>query len=69
MFDNPTDYFDMKVFGFPIYIYTNNGKLESGAKKCIFLGYSFGVKGYKLCNLDSKSPKFIIYRDVTFDLS
>ena len=32
--------------------------------KCRFLGYKFGVKGYKLCC--SKTKKLVISRDVIF---
>jgi len=37
------------------------------AKKVIFLGYATGVKGYRLWCPDSKSPKFVISRDIIFD--
>ena len=63
----PADYSDLKIFGCPAYMHVNEGKLEPRAKKCIFLGYAFGVKGYRLWCPDPKSPKFIISRDVTFD--
>ncbi|KAF3668075.1 hypothetical protein FXO37_09705 [Capsicum annuum] len=63
------NYSDLKVFGCPAYIHVNDGKLEPRAKKCIFLGYASGVKGYRLWCPDPKSPKFIISRDVTFDES
>lgn len=63
----PADYSDLKVFGCPAYMHVNDEKLESRAKKCIFLGYASGVKGYRLWNFDSKSPKFVISRDITFD--
>ncbi|KAK3002024.1 hypothetical protein RJ639_021170 [Escallonia herrerae] len=57
------------IFNCPAYAHVNDGKLEPRAKKCIFLGYANGVKGYRLWCLDSKSSKFLISRDVTFDES
>ena len=44
----PVDYSGLRVFGYPAYAYANDGKLEPRAKKCIFLGYAHGMKGYKL---------------------
>jgi hypothetical protein len=43
--------------------------LSIGKKKCIFLGYADGVKGYRLWCSDPRLPKFIISRDVIFDES
>ncbi|XP_071909337.1 uncharacterized protein [Coffea arabica] len=63
----PADYFNLKVFGCPTYMHVNDGKLESKAKKYIFLGYASGVKGYRLWYPDPKSLKFVISRYVTFD--
>ena len=57
----------MKIFGCPAYFHVNEGKLEPRAKKAVFVGYASGVKGYRLYSLDSKSPKFVVSRDVTFD--
>ena len=61
---SPTTYLDLKIFGYPTYAHVDNGKLEPRAMKCIFLGYKFGVKGYKLwC---PKTKKLVISRDVIF---
>ncbi|KAG9442249.1 hypothetical protein H6P81_018103 [Aristolochia fimbriata] len=65
----PADYSDLKVFGCTAYMHVNEGKLEPRAKKCIFLGYATGVKGYRLWCSDPKSQRFFISRDVTFDES
>lgn len=64
---NPPDYSDLKIFGCPAYVHVNDGKLDPRAKKCIFLGYALGVKGYRFWCPDPKSPKFLIERNVTFD--
>jgi hypothetical protein len=29
-------------------------KLDKKVQKCIFIGYKDGLKGYKLCNLETK---------------
>lgn len=65
----PADYSGFRVFGCPAYAHVNEGKLKPRAKKCIFLGYGQGVKGYRLWCTDPDSPKFIVSRDVTFDES
>ncbi|KAL5766903.1 hypothetical protein ACOSP7_017520 [Xanthoceras sorbifolium] len=65
----PAEYSDLKVFGCPAYAHVNDGKLEPRSKRCIFIGYPSGVKGYKLWCPDPKSPKVIISRDVVFDES
>jgi transposase InsO family protein len=66
---NPVDYSILKTFGCLAYCHVNDGKLEPRSKKCIFLGYADGVKGYKLWYSDPKSPKFIVCRDAVFDES
>lgn len=56
-----------RVFGCPAYAYVNDGKLEPKAKKCIFLGYTDGVRGYRLW--DPSTSRIINRRDVTFNES
>lgn len=57
----------MKFFGCLCYI-TNTlphkGKFDSRAFPCVFLGYLFGQKGYKVFNLESHDV--VISRDVIF---
>ena len=61
----PTSYFDLKIFDCPAYAHVNNGKLEPRSRKCVFLGYMSGVKGYKLWCPELK--KIIVSRSVIFD--
>jgi hypothetical protein len=67
--DTLADYSFLKTFGCPAYCHVNDGKLDPRSKKCIFLGYVDGVKGYRLWCSNPKSPKFIVNRDVVFDES
>ncbi|KAK3031870.1 hypothetical protein RJ639_035640 [Escallonia herrerae] len=62
------NYENLRIFGFPVYVHVNDDKLESRVK-CIFLGYTSGVKGYMLRYPDSKSFRFLISKDLTFDES
>ena len=45
----------------------NDGKLEPRAKKCVFLGYTDGIKGFRLW--DPSTSRIITSRDVTFNES
>ena len=47
-FGSPTTYSYLKIFGCSAYAHVDNGKSEPRSVKCIFLGYKFGVKNYKL---------------------
>ena len=45
------DYSLIRIFGYPAYVHIpieERSKLDSKSKKCIFLGFEKGVKGYKL---------------------
>ena len=62
----PPNYEHLGIFGCVAFAHVNQGKLEPRARRCMFLGYPEGVKGYKLWFQDEKSVKCIISRDVTF---
>ncbi|XP_075106992.1 putative mitochondrial protein AtMg00710 [Nicotiana tabacum] len=64
---SPADYSNLKIFGCLAYAHVRDGKLEPMTKKCIFLGYAIGVKGYRLWCTDHKTLGLIISRDVTFN--
>ena len=62
------DYSSLKIFGCPAYVYVQSGKcskLDLKSRKCIFLGFEKGVKGYRLW--DPISKKTVTSRDVKFD--
>jgi hypothetical protein len=57
----------IKVFRCEAYIHVlkeNKSKLDKKAKKCIFIGYKYGLKGYNLWN--PKTKKVVYSRDVVF---
>ena len=57
----------LKVFGCEAYVHVrkeNKSKLEKKAKKCIYIGYTDGLKGYKIWNLETK--KVVYSWDVVF---
>ncbi|KAL2924272.1 Retrovirus-related Pol polyprotein from transposon TNT 1-94 [Bienertia sinuspersici] len=60
-------YDNLRVFGslcFAHNIHTKGDKFAPKAVKCIFIGYPFGQKGYKVFNLEDK--KSFITRDAVF---
>ncbi|GKD82453.1 gag-pol polyprotein, partial [Tanacetum coccineum] len=63
----PVNYSDLHIFGSPVYVMYNSQettKLDPKSKKCLFLGYVDGVKGYRLW--DPTAHKVVVSRDVVF---
>ncbi|KAE8664908.1 hypothetical protein F3Y22_tig00112738pilonHSYRG00917 [Hibiscus syriacus] len=63
----PVDYSNLHVFGSIVYVMYNSqeiSKLDPKSRKCKFLGYADGVKGYRLW--DPTALKVIISSDVIF---
>ena len=59
---------NLKIFGNPAYVLIPSDertKIDPKSKKCVFLGYEKGVKGFKFWDLVAK--KRMISRDVVFD--
>ena len=64
----PIDYSILHIFGCPGYVLTptdERSKLDPKSIKCIFLGYSTEVKGYRLWDLEAQ--KILFSWDVVFD--
>ncbi|KAH9659545.1 hypothetical protein KPL70_023885 [Citrus sinensis] len=65
--EKPADYSYLHVFGCHVYVMYNaqeRTKLDPKSRRCIFLGYADGVKGYRLW--DPTAHKIVISRDVVF---
>ncbi|KAJ0522195.1 putative RNA-directed DNA polymerase [Helianthus annuus] len=56
------EYEDLKVFGSLVYSHVSDDKLDPRSQKCVMLGYTEGVKGYRLWRL--QNPKVIVSRNV-----
>ena len=66
LYGKPPTYDDLRVVGCLSFVANlqPSDKLDYRAKRCIFLGYTFGYKGYKLYDLQTR--KVFHSRDVIF---
>lgn len=67
LFNKKPNYLQLKVFGclaFATTIVNGRHKFDPRAKRCVFIGYPFGIKGYTLLNLETK--KIFVSRNVVF---
>ena len=70
LFQCKPSYNDMKVFGVLCFARNNprtKDKFASRSRKCVFMGYPFGKKGWKVYDLETR--EIFISRDVVFDES
>ena len=67
LFDKPPCFDVVRTFGCLCYAHnqkTKGDKFASRSRKCVFVGYPFGKKGWRLFDLDTK--EFFVSRDVKF---
>ena len=66
MYNTEPNVLTLRCFGCLCFstVLNESDKFGSMSDKCVFVGYAFDKKGYKLFNLDQK--KFIFSRDVKF---
>jgi len=67
LYKKPPTFLNLKVFGtlcFASTLDNNRTKLDPRARKCVFLGFKTGIKGYVL--LDTLSREIFITRNVIF---
>ncbi|KAJ3687146.1 hypothetical protein LUZ61_016310 [Rhynchospora tenuis] len=65
LFGKPPSYSSMRIFGCLCYIKSHTSdKFETRSRKCVFVGYPFGKKGWRVYDLETR--EFIVSRDVVF---
>lgn len=67
LYSKPPNYTPLKTFGYLCYITDVTGikdKFDPRGLQCVFLGYPFGKKGYKVMDLSTR--KSYVSKDVTF---
>ncbi|GKA22722.1 retrovirus-related pol polyprotein from transposon TNT 1-94 [Tanacetum coccineum] len=65
--EKSVNYSNLHIFGSHVYVMYNTletTKLDPKSRKCLFLGYADGVKGYRLW--DPTAHKVVLSRDVIF---
>ncbi|KAL0401555.1 UNVERIFIED_CONTAM: hypothetical protein Slati_4185400 [Sesamum latifolium] len=65
--DSDVDLSSLRIFGCSAFALQNGDKLDPRAKKCVFIGYPNGIKGYRLWVRNQPGLKIITSRDVTFN--
>ena len=60
-------YKHLRVFGCATYAHIRQDKLQPRPKKCIFLGYPKGMRGYRLWCIDLGSGWFLMSRNLIFN--
>lgn len=68
-YKKPPTYLDLKVFGFLCFasiLVNNRNKFDPRSKKCIFLGYKTGIKGYTLLNIKVNKIFVVIFYENVF---
>lgn len=68
-YNKPPRYDHLRVFGCAAYVHQTGDKLDARSKKCVFLGYPEGVKGYRLWDRSLPGFKTIVSRNVIFNES
>ncbi|KAJ4760696.1 Retroelement pol polyprotein-like [Rhynchospora pubera] len=66
LFGKQPSYAAVRIFGCLCYTHKSgiSDKFDSRSRKCVFIGYPFGKKGWRVYDLETK--KFVVTRDVVF---